>query len=78
MPLNILFFKEEVIGLELPNTVELEELWIPNPGLKGIRPWRSKPAKLETGLVVQVPFSSIKVIFCALIPGQVLILSEFS
>jgi elongation factor P len=56
MPLNILFFKEEVIGLELPNTVELEVVDT-EPGFKGdTAAGGSKPAKLETGLVVQVPF----------------------
>ncbi len=56
MPIIILFFKEEIIGLELPNTVELE-VADTEPGFKGdTAAGGSKPATLETGLVVQVPF----------------------
>ncbi|HHT47590.1 MAG TPA: elongation factor P [Firmicutes bacterium] len=56
MHLNLLFFKEEIIGLELPYTVELE-VADTEPGFKGdTAAGGSKPATLETGLVVQVPF----------------------
>ena len=56
MQLNILLFKGEIIGLELPNSVELKVVET-EPGFKGdTAAGGSKPAKLETGLVVQVPF----------------------
>lgn len=56
MRLSLLFFKEEIIGLELPYTVELEVMET-EPGFKGdTAAGGSKPATLETGLVVQVPF----------------------
>jgi elongation factor P len=56
MQLNILLFKGEILGLELPNSVELKVVET-EPGFKGdTAAGGSKPAKLETGLVVQVPF----------------------
>ena len=56
MHLNILLFKGEILGLELPNSVELKVVET-EPGFKGdTAAGGSKPAKLETGLVVQVPF----------------------
>jgi elongation factor P len=54
--LQVLFYKEEVIGVELPHFVELKVAET-DPGFKGdTAAGGSKPAKLETGLVVQVPF----------------------
>ncbi|MDD2317327.1 MAG: elongation factor P [Desulfobacterales bacterium] len=52
---NILFFEDRPIGISLPNFVELKII--------GAEPWAkgdtaagsTKPAKLETGYVVQVP-----------------------
>jgi len=45
-----------VIGVELPFTVELEVAET-DPGVRGdTASGGSKPAKLETGAVVQVPF----------------------
>ena len=42
--------------MDLPNTVELEVIET-EPGIKGdTASGGTKPAKLETGLVVQVPF----------------------
>lgn len=56
MHLNILLYKNEIIGIELPNSVELKVVET-EPGFKGdTAAGGSKPAKLETGLVVQVPF----------------------
>ena len=56
MPLVVMVFKEEIIGIELPNSVELTVVET-DPGFKGdTAAGGSKPAKLETGYVVQVPF----------------------
>ncbi len=50
-----LLYNEECIGLQLPSTVELK-ITECDPGVKGNSATsRSKPAKLETGLTVQVP-----------------------
>lgn len=49
------FYKDEVIGTELPAAVELSVTQT-EPGLQGDRvSGARKPATLETGLVVQVP-----------------------
>ncbi len=56
MNTGILFYQGEVIGLDLPKQVELE-VTATEPGIKGdTASGGSKPATLETGLVVQVPF----------------------
>lgn len=56
MEVHIIMYKGEVIGIDLPNTVELEVVET-EPGIRGdTASGGSKPAKLETGLVVQVPF----------------------
>lgn len=56
MEVHIIFYQGETIGIELPNTVELTVVET-EPGIKGdTASGGSKPAKLETGLVVQVPF----------------------
>jgi len=56
MEVYIMMYQGETIGIELPNTVELEVVET-EPGIKGdTASGGSKPAKLETGLVVQVPF----------------------
>ncbi len=56
LKISLLFFKEETIGIDLPHSVELEVVET-DPGVKGdTASGGSKPAKLETGLVVQVPF----------------------
>ncbi|MGM9987096.1 MAG: elongation factor P [Bacillaceae bacterium] len=55
MEVSIMSFEGEILGVELPNTVELkvEET---EPGIKGDTASNvTKPAKMETGLVVQVP-----------------------
>jgi len=45
----------QVIGVDLPNTVVLEVVDT-DPGLRGdTQSGGSKPAKLETGAVIQVP-----------------------
>jgi len=55
MEVTILFADEEPIGVELPYFVELEVVET-DPGLKGDTvSGGSKPAKLETGKVIQVP-----------------------
>lgn len=49
-------YKEEIIGIELPTFMELEVAET-DPGERGnTASGGSKPAKLETGAVVQVPF----------------------
>ncbi|WP_210365897.1 elongation factor P [Bacillus sp. REN3] len=56
MEVYIMMYGGETIGLELPNTVELE-VTETEPGIKGdTASGGSKPATLETGLTVQVPF----------------------
>ena len=55
MTVHIMLHNEQVIGIELPNTVELEVV-ATDPGIRGdTATGGSKPATLETGLVVQVP-----------------------
>lgn len=52
---SILFYKGKTIGIELPKVVELKVVET-EPGFKGDTVGSAtKPAKLETGLVVQVP-----------------------
>ncbi|MBY6035540.1 elongation factor P [Fictibacillus nanhaiensis] len=56
MTVHIMTYQGETIGVELPNSVELvvEET---EPGIKGdTASGGTKPATLETGLIVQVPF----------------------
>ncbi|MFC7394246.1 elongation factor P [Scopulibacillus cellulosilyticus] len=56
MEVNIQTYEGETIGIELPNTVELE-VTETEPGIKGdTASGGSKPATLETGYVVNVPF----------------------
>lgn len=53
--LDILSYKEEPISLELPNSIELEVVET-DPGFKGnTATAANKPARLETGITVQVP-----------------------
>jgi elongation factor P len=53
--LQIDFHEDRPVGIELPNTVTLEVVDT-EPSLKGATASASyKPAKMETGLVVQVP-----------------------
>jgi elongation factor P len=55
MNIGVLFFQNVVIGVDLPNSVELEVVET-DPGIKGdTATGGSKPAKLETGYVVKVP-----------------------
>jgi elongation factor P len=50
-----LIYNDQCVGLQLPTTVELKVVQC-DPGVRGNSATsRSKPAKLETGLVVQVP-----------------------
>ncbi|QBK26080.1 elongation factor P [Ureibacillus thermophilus] len=56
MEVYIMTYQGEMLGVELPNTVELKVVET-EPGIKGdTASGGSKPATLETGLVVQVPF----------------------
>jgi len=56
MEVHLIMFQGETLGVELPNTVELEVIDT-EPGIKGdTASGGSKPAKLSTGYVVQVPF----------------------
>jgi elongation factor P len=50
-----LIYNEECVGLQLPTAVTLDIIEC-DPGIKGNSATsRTKPAKLSTGLVVQVP-----------------------
>ncbi|AGL02032.1 elongation factor P [Desulfoscipio gibsoniae] len=56
MTITIMTFQGRSIGVDLPNVVELEVVETA-PGIKGdTASGGSKPATLETGYVVQVPF----------------------
>lgn len=56
MVVSIIMFGSETLGVELPNTVNLE-VKETEPGIRGdTSSGGSKPATMETGLVVQVPF----------------------
>lgn len=56
MELHIQSFQGEMIGIELPNTVTLVVAET-EPGIKGdTASGGSKPAKMETGLMINVPF----------------------
>lgn len=56
MEIHVIQFQNEVLGVQLPVTVELE-VTETEPGIKGdTASGGSKPAILETGLTVQVPF----------------------
>ena len=50
-----LIYNDECVGVQLPVSVALKVVEC-DPGIKGASATaRSKPAKLETGLIVQVP-----------------------
>ncbi|ERN53030.1 elongation factor P [Alkalihalophilus marmarensis DSM 21297] len=56
MEVQIMTYQGETLGVEVPNTVELE-VTETEPGIKGdTASGGTKPATLETGLTVQVPF----------------------
>lgn len=56
MEVQVIQFQGEVLGVELPNSVVLEVAET-DPGIKGdTASGGTKPAKLTTGLVIQVPF----------------------
>lgn len=56
MNISVQFFGGKIIGIDLPNVVELKVVET-DPNFKGdTSTGGSKPAKLETGLVVRVPF----------------------
>lgn len=53
---NIIMYGSEILGVDLPNTVVLT-VSETEPGIKGdTSSGGSKPATMETGLVVNVPF----------------------
>ncbi|MCK0472565.1 elongation factor P [Halalkalibacter sp. APA_J-10(15)] len=56
MEVQIISYEGETLGVEVPNTVELE-VTETEPGIKGdTASGGTKPATVETGLTVQVPF----------------------
>ena len=56
MPVEILYFQGAIMGISIPNFVELEIIDTP-PGVKGdTASGGGKPATLSGGAVVQVPF----------------------
>lgn len=56
MKLGVLFFNGTVIGVDVPNTVQLKVI-ATEPGVKGdTATGGTKPATLETGAIVNVPF----------------------
>lgn len=56
MQVSIMMYGSETLGVELPNTVDLA-VAATEPGVRGdTSSGGTKPATLETGLVVQVPF----------------------
>jgi elongation factor P len=56
MEVHVIQYQGETLGVDLPATVELE-VTETEPGIKGdTASGGSKPATMETGLVVQVPF----------------------
>ncbi|MGG0658707.1 elongation factor P [Rummeliibacillus pycnus] len=56
MEVFIMMYEGEILGIDLPNTVVLEVAET-EPGIKGdTATGGSKPATMETGLVVNVPF----------------------
>ncbi|SDW52933.1 translation elongation factor P (EF-P) [Marininema mesophilum] len=55
MNVNLVLYQGETLGVEMPNTVQLEVVET-DPGIRGdTATGGTKPAKMETGLVVQVP-----------------------
>lgn len=53
--IQALIYNDQCVGVQLPTSVELKVIEC-DPGVKGNSATsRSKPAKLETGLIVQVP-----------------------
>ncbi|KRM27014.1 protein translation elongation factor P [Schleiferilactobacillus harbinensis DSM 16991] len=56
MTVNIIMYGSETLGVDLPNTVDLK-VTATEPSVRGnTANGGSKPATMETGLVVQVPF----------------------
>jgi len=55
MSIGIMFFQGSIIGVDVPNSVELTVIET-DPGIRGdTATGGTKPAKLETGYVVKVP-----------------------
>lgn len=56
MSIEVLLYEGQILGIDLPNSVELAVV-ATDPGIKGdTASGGSKPATMETGLVIQVPF----------------------
>jgi elongation factor P len=56
MDVQIMAYGTEILGVEVPNSVQLEVIET-EPGVKGdTSSGGTKPATVETGLIVQVPF----------------------
>jgi len=55
MNLDLMVYKDEVVSVELPNSVELEVIEA-DPGFRGDTATNvTKPGKLETGLTIPIP-----------------------
>lgn len=55
MTVKIIIYESRILGVELPNTVELKVVET-DPGIRGdTATGGSKPAKMETGYIVKVP-----------------------
>lgn len=55
MTVKIVIYESRILGVELPNTVELKVVET-DPGIRGdTATGGSKPAKMETGYIVKVP-----------------------
>ena len=64
LEVEILTYQEKYIGVELPSFIELEVVET-TPGIRGDTvSGGSKPATLETGVVIQVPLLLTKEIEC--------------
>ncbi len=56
MQVELMFYRDQPVAVELPTTVDLKVIET-SPGFKGdTAAGGTKPATLETGLVIQVPF----------------------
>ena len=59
MEVDILFYNSKAIAVEVPQTVVLKIVETP-PNFKGDSQGGKKPATLESGAVVQVPFHIVE------------------
>jgi elongation factor P len=73
MNVDMMFFKGEAITVEPPMTVEMKVIETP-PNFKGDSQGGKKPATIESGAVVQIPFHIVEgdVIKCDTRTGEYL------